>query len=146
MYEVEGSSWQSRAPTWRGMAPHEETRVGAEERIGGGRAMESSREPFMAPSGQGPGGNIGACRVTGGNVILGILLLYFVVAGCGRVEQRSMERAGDQRTSRHNPVSMEDSREGCHCSRHRGWSDGGSSKEHAFNTLLMEEANDQGEA
>ena len=48
--------------------------------------------------------------------------------------------------SHHNPISMEDSREGCHCSR-CGWqSDGGSSKEHAFSTPLMEEANDQGEA
>ena len=48
--------------------------------------------------------------------------------------------------SQHNPISMEDSREGCHCSRCGGQSNGGSSKEHAFSTPLMEEANNQGEA
>ena len=37
--------------------------------------MESSREPFMAPSGQGSGDNIEVCRVTRGNSLLGILLL-----------------------------------------------------------------------
>ena len=40
---------------------------------------------------------------------------------------------------------MEDSREGCQCSRCGGQSEGGSSKEHAFNTLLTEEADDQWE-
>lgn len=74
-YNVEGGSWQTQDPTWRGMAPHEETHVGAKGGTGGGREMESSREPLMAPSGQGPGENIGARRVTGGNGILGILLL-----------------------------------------------------------------------
>ena len=43
-------------------------------------------------------------------------------------------------------MSMEDSREGFHCSRYGGRSDGGLSQEHAFNTLLTEDVNEQGEA
>lgn len=41
---------------------------------------------------------------------------------------------------------MEDSKDGCHCSRCGGRSDGGSSREHAFSKLLMEELDNQGEA
>ena len=128
---------------WRGMAPHEGTHVGAEEGTGEWRVMESSREPFMAPSGQGPGGNIEDRRVTGGKSILGILLLQGKC--CDKVVQRSMDRAGEQGMSRRSPVSMDDSRDGCHCSRCGGCSDGGSSKEHEFSVPLMEEVDDQGE-
>ena len=71
------------------MAPHEGTHARAEKRTGGWRAMESSREPFMAPSGQGLGRNIGDKRVTGGYIILGILLLQGKC--CGKVVQRSMD-------------------------------------------------------
>lgn len=78
---------------WRGMYLHEDTCVGMEERTGGGRAMESTKEPLMAPSRQGPGKNIGSRRVTGGNSILGIFLLQ--VECSGRVVQWSMERAGE---------------------------------------------------
>ena len=43
-------------------------------------------------------------------------------------------------------MSIEDSKDGCHCSRCGGRSDGGSSREHAFNELLMEDPDEQGEA
>ena len=43
-------------------------------------------------------------------------------------------------------MSMEDNREGCHCSRCGGRSDSGSSREHAFNKPLLEEFDEQGEA
>ena len=88
-YEVKAGSWQSQAPMWRGMAPHEETRVGVEEGTGGGRFMESNREPFMAPSGQGLVENIGECKVVeDGNSFRSFLSQV----ACGRkVAQRSME-------------------------------------------------------
>ena len=60
---------------WRGMALHEGTCVSVEGRTGRWRKMESSREPFMAPSGHGLGKNIGGRRVTGGYISLGSLLL-----------------------------------------------------------------------
>ena len=40
---------------------------------------------------------------------------------------------------------MEDSREGCHCSKCGGRSDGSSSREHAFSKPLLEEPDKQGE-
>ena len=40
---------------------------------------------------------------------------------------------------------MEDNREGCHCSRCGGRSDGSSSREHAFSKPLQEELDEQGE-
>ena len=43
-------------------------------------------------------------------------------------------------------MSMEDNREGCHCSRCGGQSDGGLSWEHAFSTSSTEEVDEQGEA
>ena len=143
-YNGKAGSWQSQALMWRGMAPHEETRVGAEEGTRGGRDMEPSKEPFMAPSGQGLDENIGECRVVEKDNSLGLLLSQ--VAWCGKVAQGSMEREGEQSRSRPSPVSMEDNREGCHCSKCGGRSDGGSSKEHAFSTPLTEEADEQGEA
>jgi hypothetical protein len=51
----------------------------------------------------------------------------------------------EQRMSRHSLVSMEDSRDGFHCSHCGGCSDGGSSKEHEFSILLSGEDDDQGE-
>ena len=42
-------------------------------------------------------------------------------------------------------MSMDDSRDGYHCSRCEGRSDGGSSKEHEFSIPLTEEVDDQGE-
>ena len=41
---------------------------------------------------------------------------------------------------------MEDSRDGCHCKRCRGWSDSGSSQEHSFSKPLMEDLDEQGKA
>ena len=41
---------------------------------------------------------------------------------------------------------MEDSRDGCHCSRCGGRSDGGSSWEHTFSKPMMENPDKQGEA
>lgn len=98
----------------------------------------------MAPSGQGPSNNIGACRVAEGDNSPGLLLSQ--VECYGKVVQWSMEREGEQSMSRHNPVSMKDSREGCQCSRCGERSDSGLSKEHAFSTPLTEEADEQGEA
>jgi hypothetical protein len=47
----EGGPWLWRIPMWRGMASHEMDRVEAIGRTGGKVRVESSREPFMVPSG-----------------------------------------------------------------------------------------------
>lgn len=98
----------------------------------------------MAPSGLGSAGNIGGRGVAKGESRFGLLLLQAKYSN--RVTEREMEREGDQSMSRNSPVSMEDSRDGCHCSRCGGRSVGGLSKEHAFSTPLTGGANDLGEA
>ena len=126
------------------MASLEVIRGGKDDRTERGVAMESSREPFMAPLGLGSVGNIGGCEVAKGTSQFSLLLVQ--VDYSSRVTEMEMEREGDQSMSRNNPVSMEDSRDGCHCSRCGGWSVGGSSKEHAFNTPLMGGEENPGEA
>jgi hypothetical protein len=88
-YGNEGGSWRRWVPTWRGMAPHEGTCASAVGRTGGWRKMESSREPFMAPLGHCPSGNIGERRVTKGNIPLGIFMLQGKCTH--KVVQRRME-------------------------------------------------------
>lgn len=97
----------------------------------------------MPPSRHGLGGNIGDRRVTGGDIILGILLLEGKFHD--RVVQRSMDQAVEQGTLSRSSVSVDDSRDGCHYIHYRGCSDGGSTKEHEFSIPLMEEVDDQGE-
>ena len=57
----------------------------------------------------------------------------------------NMEQEGEPSRARQSPTSMEDNREGCHCSRCGGRSDGSSSREHAFSKPLQEEPDEQGE-
>ena len=72
--------------------------------------------------------------------------LLWKTGGDGKVVHESMEQEGEQSKARQNPTSMEDNKDGCHCSRCGGRSDGSSSQEHAFSKPLMEDPDKQGEA
>lgn len=124
-----------------GLAWRHRARYG--ERPVGGQTIESNREPFMAPLGWGQGIIKGNNRVMGKHNCLGLLLLR--VKSWVRVMQGSMKRVGERSTARQSPMATDDSRDGCHCSRYRGCNDGGSSRDHEFNTSLMEEIDAPGE-
>lgn len=67
-YDGKASTWQRRAPTWGGVASPVFPCVEMEDGTGRGMALESSREPLMAPSGRGSTDNIGGCGVAKGEV------------------------------------------------------------------------------
>lgn len=63
----------NKDPTWKGIVPHDLARGNGDERTVGGPKVESSREPFIAPSGLGQGKNIGSTSVTGMNILFVVL-------------------------------------------------------------------------
>lgn len=74
-YRKDGDSWQPQAPMRKEKALHGGTRARTNERPYGGKNVESSRKPFMAPLGQGQGGIKGSSRVMGKHNSHGLLLL-----------------------------------------------------------------------
>lgn len=54
---------------WRGMEPHGKARVEAVRRTDGKLRVESSREPFMSPSGHDPCENLGGGGSMGNNIL-----------------------------------------------------------------------------
>ena len=66
------------------------------------------------------------------------------VKGGRRSELENMEEECERSRARQNPASMEDSRDGDHCSRCGGRSHGSSNQEHAFSKPLQEEPDEQG--
>ena len=76
--------------------------------------------------------------------------MFHSFVGVGETKRQSttkeMEREGNQSMERHNPTSMEDNRDGCHCSRCGGRSTKDSNKKFAFNTPLTRGAEDSREA
>ena len=59
-YGDTGNQWQRRNPTWRGMAAHGLAHVDLVRWTDRTVMVESSRDPFMAPSGHVP------CKALGG--------------------------------------------------------------------------------
>ena len=138
-YSDEGGSWRWRIPTWRGMALHGKARMNVVGRTNGKVRVESSREPFMDPSGHALGKNIGRGEVIGINIpFVGLLQGKHR----SRVVHKQLERVAKLRMSGCISTSMEDSRDDCNCSRYEGGSYGGSSKEEEKFSLLLGEDDD----
>lgn len=67
-HDGEASMWHRHAPTWGRVASTAPPYVEMEDGTSKAKALDSSREPLMALSGQGSVGNIGECEVVKGDV------------------------------------------------------------------------------
>ena len=130
-------SWQSQGPTWPRMALSDEPHVRTEEVMGGQGRTEHGREPLKASLRWEWTENVGEKKVVRNVGMFGSMQVK--AEGGGKTRPESMEQEGEQSRARQSPMSMEDSRDRCHCSRCRGRSDGSSSWEHAFSKSLMED-------
>lgn len=120
--------------------PHVRTVEGTEGRGN----TEQGREPLKAPSRWEQAASIEESKVVRNVCLFGSMQVK--TRGGGKVVHESMEQEGEQSRVRQIPMSMEDSRDGCHCSRCGSQSYGSSSREHAFSKSLMEDPDEQGEA
>ena len=120
-----GGSWQSQGPTWSGTALPDEPYVRMTEVTGGKGSTEQDREPLRAPLRQERAENVGESKVVR-NVFL-FVAMQVKARGGEKTGHESMEQEGEQSRARQSPTSMEDSRDGCHCNRCGGRSDGSSS-------------------
>ena len=130
-------SWQSQGPTWPWTALSDEPHVRTTEVMGGQGRTEHGREPLKAPLRRERTENVGEKKVVRN---VGMFVSMRVKAeGGGKTGLERMEQEGEHSRSQQSPTSMEDSRDGCHCSRCGGRSDGSSSQEHTFSKPLMED-------
>lgn len=113
-------------PTWKGIVPHEKARGNGDGGTVGGPKVESSKEPFMAPSGLDLGENIGSTSVTGKNILFAIMWQVWRERW---VVHRSLELVVKLRMME--SMSRSDSQDGCsyNCSRCVGRSFGDAGKE-----------------
>ena len=111
---------------WKGIVPHDQAHGNGDGRTVRGPKVESSREPFMAPSRLGLGENIGSTRVTGKNILFVVL---WQVWSERWVVHRSLDLVAKLRMME--SMSRSDSRDGysCNCSRCVGRSFGDACKE-----------------
>ena len=104
--------------------------------------VESNRDPFMAPLGHVPCRDLGA----GGIEERDIRFVGLLQGECrGRVVNMKLAQVVGERMSRRSPLSMEDNKDSCNCSRCRGRSYGGSNKDAEESNMSLGNEDNLGE-